>query len=207
MEYWNDRFSREGEIWGQNPSITAIIALTLFQERKISTILVPGAGYGRNTKPFSDNGFEVLGIEISQKALTIAKKYDTKTQFIHDDVLNFSNLEKKFDSIYCFNLLHLFLKEKRIFFLKRCFDHLNPNGLVFFVVFSDNEKSFGKGKKIEENTFESKPRRPVHYFTEKDLKDHFKNFQIIKTGEIEEEEEHGEIGKHVHSLRYIFGKK
>ena len=206
MEYWNERFFREGEIWGKNPSKTAKIALKLFQERKIRTVLVPGAGYGRNTKLFSDNGFEVVGIEISQKALVLAKKHDMKTQFIHDNVLNLPIRERKFDSIYCFNVLHLFQKEKREIFLKRCLE-LNSNGLVFFVVFSDNEKSFGKGKKIEENTFESKPRRPVHYFTEVDLRDQFKNIQIIKTGEIDEEEEHGEIGKHVHTLRYIFGKK
>jgi len=207
MEYWNERFSRDGEIWGKNPSKTAFIALKLFQERKIKTLLVPGAGYGRNTKLFSDNGFEVVGIEISQKALAMAKKHDMKTQFINDDVLNLPIKDQKFDSIYCFNVLHLFLKEKRKFFLKRCIDQLNPNGIIFFVVFSNNEKSYGKGKMIEINTYESKPERPVHYFSENDLKAEFKDFQIIKTGEIEEKEDHGEIGKHIHSLRYIFGKK
>ncbi|MHA1534628.1 MAG: class I SAM-dependent methyltransferase, partial [Promethearchaeota archaeon] len=74
-------------------------------------------------------------------------------------------------------------------------------------VFSDTESSFGKGTQIEQNTFESKPWRPVHYFTEFDLREHFKDYSVIKTGIIEETEDHGELGPHTHILRYIFAKK
>ncbi len=75
------------------------------------------------------------------------------------------------------------------------------------MVFSDDENSFGKGRMIEPNTFESKPGRPVHYFTKNDLIKQFKGFNVIKTGKIEDEEEHGENSKHVHILRYIFAEK
>lgn len=74
-------------------------------------------------------------------------------------------------------------------------------------MFSDKEKSYGKGKRIEENTFESKPWRPVHYFTEFDLREHFKDYSVIETGQIEETENHGELGLHSHILRYIFAQK
>ena len=60
---------------------------------------------------------------------------------------------------------------------------------------------------MEKNTYESKPGRNVHYFTEKDLLNHFKNYLILETGIIEEEEDHGEIGPHKHILRFIFVKK
>ena len=74
-------------------------------------------------------------------------------------------------------------------------------------MFSEKEKTYGKGKKIEENTFESKPNRPTHYFTKEDLIEHFKDFLIIQTGVMEDKENHGEIGEHVHVLRYIFAQK
>lgn len=207
MEYWNKRFLQEGKIWGQIPSKTAVIALKLFQDNDINKVLVPGAGYGRNSKLFSNNGFNVVGIEISQKAFEIAKDYDSNTRFINDNVLNLPINDEKFDAIYCFNVLHLFLKDDRALFLQKCMDQLNNEGYVFFVVFSDKEKSFGKGKMIEPNTFESKLGRPVHYFTKEDLIDQFKDFHLIQTGIIEDEEDHGEIGKHVHVLRYISAKK
>jgi len=92
-------------------------------------------------------------------------------------------------------------------FIKNCWNYLRNNAFVFFTVFSEKESSFGKGKKVEENTFETKPGRPVHYFTDEDLKKHFSNFNIIETGIIEDPEDHGEQGPHCHILRFIFGQK
>ena len=74
-DYWNGRFIREGQIWGDMPSRSAEYALELFRREGIRRILVPGAGYGRNTRLFSSNGFEVVGIEISEEAFRIAKKF------------------------------------------------------------------------------------------------------------------------------------
>ena len=116
-----------------------------------------------------------------------------------------------YDAIYCYNTLHLFLKNDRFDFLKKCYSQLKNEGFVFFTVFSEKEKSFAKGMKIEENTFESKLGRPTHYFSQKDLLEHFKNYFknyfIIETGIIEDQENHGEIGPHTHILRYIFARK
>ena len=112
-----------------------------------------------------------------------------------------------YDGIYSCNVLHLFLKEDRYLFLKKCSNQLRTNGFAFFVVFSDKERSFGKGKRIEENTFQSKPWRPVHYFTEPDLREHFKDFSVLETGILEDTENHGELGPHTHILRYIFVQK
>ena len=207
MEYWEKRFIDGGKIWGAKPSKTANCALELFQNHNLNKILVPGAGYGRNSKVFSDAFLEVTGIEISEFAINIAKKFNPKTQFFQGSVLDMPFSDDKYDGIYCYNVLHLFLKDDRISFLKKCYDRLKTNGFVFFVVFSDMEGSFGKGKRIEENTFESKPGRPIHYFTELDLKEHFKDYSALKVGVMEDSENHGELGPHIHLLRYIFAKK
>lgn len=79
-------------------------------------------------------------------------------------------------------------------------------GLLYFTVFSEKESSFGEGQEVEKNTYESRPGRPAHYFTEEDLNNHFTGLQVIEAGLMEEPEDHG--GKpHTHSLRYIFVKK
>ena len=207
MEYWNKRFLDGGKIWGEKPSKTAIYALELFKRQDLHKILVPGAGYGRNTKLFTDANFEVVGIEVSESAIKIAKNFNPKTQFFQGSALEMPFDDENYDGIYCYNVLHLFLIDDRISFLKKCHKQLRPKGYAFFVVFSDKERSFGKGKRIEENTYESKPWRPVHYFTEFDLKEHFKNFTVIETGIIEDTENHGELGPHSHILRYIFAQK
>jgi len=207
MEYWEKRFLDGGIIWGDKPSETAISALNLFKKHEVTKILVPGAGYGRNTKFFTDANLEVVGIEISESAINLAKSFNPKTQFIQGSVLEMPYNNEKYDGIYCCYVLHLFLKDNRISFLKNCYKKLKTKGFAFFVVFSDTDRSFGKGKRIEENTYESKPWRPVHYFTETDLKEHFKEYSVIETGLIEEAEDHGELGPHTHFLRYIFAQK
>ena len=207
MEYWEKRFLDGGKIWGERPSNTAIYALELFEKYDLKIILVPGAGYGRNTKLFTDANLKVVGIEVSESAIKIAKKFNPETQFFQGSVLDLPFNDEEYDGIYSCNVLHLFLKEDRTSILKKCYNQLRVNGFVFFVVFSDKERSFGKGKRIEENTFESKPWRPVHYFTELDLREHFKEFSVIETGILEDTENHGELGPHSHILRYIFAQK
>lgn len=205
--YWDGRFASESHIWGSSPSITAVHALELFRNNNAKRILVPGAGYGRNSKLFSDAGFEVTGIEISSEAISLARQYDPQTTFYLSSVLNLPLEKEKYDAIYCFNVLHLFRLHERKQFIEKCHYVLRKNGVAYFVVFSDNEKSFGKGQQVEENTFESKPGRPVHYFTERDLKDHFMMFSILETGIANDRENHGDEGPHIHQVRYIVAEK
>jgi len=207
MEYWNNRFSDKGKIWGIEPSKAAKCALKLFKKYKINKILIPGAGYGRHTKFFSTQNYKVTGIEFSKIALNIAKKFDPKSTLILGSVLDMPFNEEKYDAIFCHNLLHLLLENERVSFLEKCYNQLKVNGFVFFTVFSELEESFGKGATIEENTFESKPFRPTHYFTEEDILNHFKSYTVIKTNILKEKENHGDLGPHTHKLRYIFALK
>ncbi|MGD0795111.1 MAG: class I SAM-dependent methyltransferase [Dehalococcoidales bacterium] len=205
-EYWDKRFRAEGKIWGDIPSHTVEYALKLFHKANVKTILVPGSGYGRNTGPFSASGFNVTGIEISPAVYAMAREFDPFTRFFNASVLDMSFLPEKYDAIYCFNVLHLFREKDRKLFIDQCREKVKDNGLMFFTVFSEEEASCGQGKEVEKNTFESKPGRPVHYFTENDLKAHFIKMQILETGILEDPEDHGAEGPHTHRLRYILVK-
>jgi hypothetical protein len=121
--YWDRRFQEGSRIWGDSPSNTAKYACGLFLTSRVRNVLVPGSGYGRNTKTFSSAGMSIVGVE------------------------------------------------------------------------------------VEENTFESKPGRPVHYFTREDLKSHFRKWDTIEEGIVEDKEVYGEEGPHTHRLRYIFTRK
>lgn len=202
--YWDRRFETEGKVWGEQPSATAVYAKRLFDGRNIAELLVPGAGYGRNTKLFSMEGYRVTGIEISAKALQIAALYDPGTAFIHASALDDPVDANRFDAVYCFNVLHLFREEERKMLVSLCGKWLKPTGCAFFTVFSIDEPSFGKGRKAEMNTFESKPGRPVHYFSDTDLREHFREFDILESGVMEDPENHGAEGAHIHRVAYIY---
>jgi SAM-dependent methyltransferase len=112
-----------------------------------------------------------------------------------------------YDGIYCFSVLHLFRKNDRAAFLGRCRDQLKDGGVLFFTVFSDKDPGFGTGRMVEENTFESKPGREVHYYSREDLVSEFRGFEIIRTGIVEEPEDHGNEGRHVHLLRSVYARR
>jgi SAM-dependent methyltransferase len=205
QEYWESRYLGEGKIWGESPSTSAHAALQLFRKHRVKTVLVPGSGYGRNTGLFSSAGFDVTGIEISETAFKMAGQFDPRSKFYQGSVLDMSFDNRRYDAIYCFNVLHLFRQPERELFLNQCFGKLTKRGLAYFTVFSEKESSFGQGAETEPNTFESKPGRPVHYFTEPDLRHQFHRFEILETGIIEDPEDHGGQA-HVHILRYVFAK-
>ena len=204
-EYWESRFKEEGKIWGESPSQSAHGALKLFLANNVKTVLVPGSGYGRNTKLFSASSLDVTGIEISETAYKLASQFDPRSKFFKRTVLDMSFDNNQYDAIYCFNVLHLFRQPERELFLNQCIGKLKERGLVYFVVFSNEESTFGQGQETEPNTFESKPGRPVHYCTEADLRQHFHDFKIIDIGTIQDPENHGGHA-HIHILRYIVAR-
>jgi SAM-dependent methyltransferase len=202
MSYWDERFEKEGMIWGTLPSRTVSRADSCFQAHNCKTLLVPGCGYGRNAHYFQMKGYKVTGIDLSGVAIDMARKINTNIDYITGSILD-TELKETFDAIYGYNILHLFLAADRKKFITRCQELLSPGGVAFFTVFSDQEKDYGNGRLIEPSTFESKPGRPAHYFTGEDLLNHFSHCIMIEQGMIEEQENHGAEGHHIHFLRYI----
>lgn len=201
--YWEERFGKEGMIWGESPSSTVARAVDLFESHDVTDVMVPGAGYGRNTRAFAAAGYRVTGVEISESAVHLAREFDTDTQFYTESFLEMELSQSTFDGIYCFNVLHLFRRPERILIVTKCNALLKKNGVAFFTVFAETDSSYGKGEEVEWNTFESKPGRPAHYFTESDLREHFEDFETIEVRVESEREHHGERGPHTHMLRTI----
>ena len=117
--YWNAQFTKHHFIWGETPSKSAEIALSLFCAHRVHKILIPGSGYGRNSKLFSTAGFEVTGIEISEEACTLAREFDPATNVYPRSFLDDNVAQGSYEGIYCFNVLQLFLKADRIRFVHK----------------------------------------------------------------------------------------
>jgi SAM-dependent methyltransferase len=201
-DYWNAQFSKYNHIWGETPSKSAEIALSLFRQHKISKILVPGSGYGRNSKLFSTSGFDVTGIEISDEACALAREHDPATKLYNGSFLENDFVHGSYQGIYCFNVLQLFLKPDRIRFVRKSAQLLSSKGLMFFTGISDRDASFGQGEEVEENTFAVQPDKILHYFTLDDLTAHFEEFEILEVGELEDQLSYTLYGLKRYRIRY-----
>lgn len=204
-DYWSRRFAQEGMIWGDEPSPTALEAREIFRQHKVESVLVPGAGYGRNTKVFSEE-FKTFGIEISGAALEIAAKWDPDCQFVLGSVLD-PCLKVKVDAVYCYDVLHLFLEEERHKLVTNCLEQLRPGGLLYFTSFSDADPNNGCGTLLEPGTYEYKLDKYAHFFSEADLRQHFQSTNILETGSYLETLQRPQGSTHQYILRFIIARK
>lgn len=167
-DYWNNRFLKEKLIWGVVPSNVSTICEKYFRENNVKNILIMGIGYGRNGKYFIENGYNVDGVEYSEEAINLGKQFCPEINFINGSVLDMA-LPKKYDAIFCYSVMHLFTENDRFKLLDNCINHCIKNGIIVISCFSTKDKTFGTGSKIEENTYEIKQGKIVHFFDEKEI--------------------------------------
>jgi SAM-dependent methyltransferase len=205
LQYWSGRFAREGMIWGSEPSPSAEWAKAIFQDAGLNSVLVPGAGYGRNTKVFSA-GFTAYGIELSTEALRLAAEWDPATTFIAGSALE-PQLNTLVDAVYCYDVLHLFLEEERKQLIAACLAQLRTGGLLYFTCFSDEDRNNGCGPRLEPGTYEYKSGKYAHFFSEADLSSYFTGTEIMQTGSFTEKLQSEPGGTHEYILRFIVARK
>jgi len=74
------------------------------------TVLDVGCGDGNNAIYLASRGFEVTGVDVSAKAISIAKQKareaEVDVRFVTLDALNIGTLDKKFDTIIDIGLFH-----------------------------------------------------------------------------------------------------
>lgn len=204
--YWNNRFTQSGMIWGTEPSPTVFHAIKLFKENSVQRVLVPGAGYGRNSKALSAH-FQVTGIELSAEAVQLARQWDTASDYIQGSVLEPVTTPQQFDAIYCYDVLHLFLEPERRQLIARCIDYVRDGGMLYFTFFSDEDEHYGVGRQLEKNTYEYTDGKYAHFFSEKDVEEHFADLHILDTGTSHETLSYEGNRTKEYTLRYILAKK
>jgi SAM-dependent methyltransferase len=103
-----------------------------------SSVLDVCCGNGRHSEVFSENSYNVVGIDISEKSLEEAKSRNLKnTKFHNADARNFE-LRERFDCVL--NLFTSFgyfeTTEEHIEMLQRIYEHLNDKGVFVFDFFN-----------------------------------------------------------------------
>lgn len=150
-------------------------------------ILDLGCGSGNNTLYLINNNKKVIAADLSSNAITNIIKnfpeiYDTKCFNMLD---GFPFEDNSFEVIIADLSLHYFKKrdtEKIVNDLKRI---LCKNGYLIIRVNSINDVNHGAGKglEIEKHLFQTEDGRLKRFFDENDIRDFFKDFNIIYLNE------------------------
>ena len=102
-------------------------------------------GLGTNPIYLAKQGFEVIALDISDKAIEIAKEKSIKEGveifFLIADFLNVPLLKETFGFIFDFGCFHHVKPQDRTKFIHQVFRVLNSNGVFFLTCFSNKNGS------------------------------------------------------------------
>lgn len=179
-EFWENSFRDRQEMWGWEPADSAISTLELFKKHELTNILIPGYGYGRNAKVFTDDGFKITGIEISESAIDISKKHFGDQIKVHHGSVGSMPFDQEFyDGIFCYALIHLLNAEERAKLIEDCYNQLKPGGYMIFVSIAKTDFRYGKGIEIGQDTFSSFPGVNLFFYDSDSIKSAFGGYGLI----------------------------
>lgn len=186
-EFWETNFIDKKEMWGFEPAHSALITKDFFLKQGVKNVLIPGIGYGRNAQPFSENGIEVTGIEISKTAIELARKHYTPQMTIyHGSVTDMPFDNRKYDGIFCYALIHLLDTAERQKLIKDCFNQLAGKGYMVFTAISKEAHTYGQGKLISKDRYEIFDGVNMFFYDKDSIQVEFGWAGLIEITEIEE---------------------
>jgi SAM-dependent methyltransferase len=187
LEFWEKNFVEKQEMWGFEPSKSAILTKDFFVEKSVKNVLIPGIGYGRNAQVFRDNGITVTGIEISKTAIEMAEKhYGTDLAIYHGSVTDMPFDKLQYDGIFCYALIHLLDSNERKKLIADCYNQLTNNGYMVFTVISKDAPTYRQGKFISEDRYEIFDGVNMYFYDRESINAEFSKAGLIQITEITE---------------------
>ncbi len=205
---WNRDYEKSGRIWGENPSELAKAAVQYLKKNKKDkenyTLLDIGCGYGRDAFYLSDNlKCDVLGIDVSEKAIEIAMNtvIKTKKHNIMFQSIAFSSLGgDKYDIVFASNVYQILHLQERDAFRNAAKKALRPEGLLFLSALSTRDpEHYGKGEQIAGETNSFKDEKYLHFCTREEFMQDFGflDIQELYEQQYTEPRSNGETHHHV----------
>lgn len=101
------------------------------KERKMNKVLEAACGTGRLTKRLYEDGYDVVGLDLSEEMLEIAVERVPSVKFVNGDIREF-DLNDRFDAVVCLghSFAHM-INDEDIYRALECFNnHLKKEGLL-----------------------------------------------------------------------------
>lgn len=186
-EFWEEAFKDKQEMWGLQPSNSAVLAKDFFIENSIKNILIPGFGYGRNAQIFKENGMKITGIEISKTAIDLAKKHYNNDYTIYNGSVTDMPFDKfLYDGIFCYGLIHLLDSSARQKLIFDCYNQLSYGGYMIFTAITKTSPTYGKGKFISKDRYEIYEGAKIYFYDTESIQVEFGNVGLLEVFEVNE---------------------
>lgn len=187
QEFWESSFIDKKEMWGFEPSNSAVLTKDFFVSESVKNMLIPGIGYGRNAQIFKDSGITVTGIEISKTAIEMAQKhYGTDMTIYHGSVTDMPFDINQYDGIFCYALIHLLNETEREKLIRDCYNQLTENGHMVFTMISKEAASYGTGKFISKDRYEIFEGVQMFFYDRESIQAEFGHAGLFEITEINE---------------------
>ncbi|PIF46287.1 methyltransferase family protein [Chryseobacterium sp. 52] len=184
-EFWEEAFKDKQEMWGLDPTNSAIATAEIFRNKGLKKILIPGIGYGRNAGVFMGHGMNVTGIEISKTAIGLVEKhYGSSITIQHGSVddMPFDNI--RYDGIFCHALIHLLDSKQRKKLINDCYNQLAENGLMFFTAITKQSPTFGQGRLIGKDRYEQFGGVNMFFYDENSIQKEFETCGLYQIDQV-----------------------
>jgi len=197
---WDTILREEWYSQEEPDEIVINFAKLLKREKRKMRVLDLGCGAGRHQIFMTKQGFETHGTDISSTGLNLTKqrlkRQNLEVYLVKCDMKNLPFVESLFDAAICLHTIyHQKLKgiQETISEIQRV---LQKEGSLLINFLSKRTYSYGKGEKVEENTFmetEGIEKGILHHFTdEEEIKHLFRNFNIVNL-ELSEKDVEGKL--------------
>jgi cyclopropane fatty-acyl-phospholipid synthase-like methyltransferase len=150
--HWEEKYSSQSRIWGDQPSELALIAAEYLRDRaasgELESVIDLGCGYGRDAGYLARQlGCRVLGIDSSQEAIRMALASTGDGDGVEYRCCDFCSAgTARHDAVLASNLYHLLGEEDRRRFGLAVDRLLNRGGLLFLNSVSERDPHhFGEG--------------------------------------------------------------
>ncbi|PIB34039.1 methyltransferase [Reichenbachiella sp. 5M10] len=186
-EFWEEAFKDKQEMWGEEPAKSTVWVNDYFVTNRVSNVLVPGFGYGRNARVFTASGMRVTGIEISSTAIDLARPYFGPELMVHHGSVTdmpFDNL--LYDGIYCYALIHLLGNEERRKLIHDCYHQLSESGRMVFATISKQASIYGQGNVIGKDRFEMFGGVKMFFYDQETIEEEFGSYGLVEVREVSE---------------------
>lgn len=144
-------------------------------------------GAGRHTILVSKMGHSIYGSDVSVNGINHTRKWlrseNLKAELAVSDMTVFPWNNLKFHGVICWDALH----HNNIANIKKAvdiiYDNMIDGGMFMLTLLSTKGGAYGKGVKIEKNTFVRDDGEeagvPHHYFDEAEIRDLFRRWKIV----------------------------
>ena len=186
MAKWNQILQRR-EYSPENPDEIVVSFASILEKRKAKRVFDLGCGAGRHVIYLVERGFESYGADISETGLKLTKKRlksrRLEAEIMKCDMKLIPYVDSCFDAVICVRTIyHQKLKEIQET-ISGIHKVLKEKGLFLVNFHSKRSSKYGKGIKVEENTFmqENGPEKEVlHHFVDvNELRELLRDFNIV----------------------------